>query len=122
MGITQTQSKEYELQEPSSLSKTGMDYRTWLQQRKRQSESNDSQDAMGSKYDNFEATRKTNSTILEESSKAEDDESVIENRAHHRPTNSKINPMLLLTNTDQTINMKTNIKDYQDTVLSKLKI
>jgi hypothetical protein len=116
MGHTQNQSKEHEMQEPNLLSKTGMDYRTWLQQRKKQSEFNDSEDAMGSK---FEITRKTNSTILEESSKAEDDESIIENRAHHRPANSKINPMLLLTNTDQPMYIKANIKDYQDTISGK---
>lgn len=89
-----------------------MDYRTWLQQRKRQNDSReDTEDGLGSK---FEITRKTNSTILEESSKAEDDdESILETKPHHRPTNSKkINPMLLLTNTDQTMQIKSGLRDY----------
>jgi len=71
----QSDSKEYSANDSNSLSKTGMDYRTWLQQRKRQSDFNNSEEALGSK---FEITRKTNSTIIEESSKAEDDDSVIE--------------------------------------------
>lgn len=90
------------------LSKTGMDYRTWLQQRKQRAEMDNSEDAMGSK---FEITRKTNSTILEESSKAEDDDSIIKLENRHeevpKPTHvskksDPINPMLLLTNTEQT--------------------
>ena len=84
-----------------------MDYRAWLQQRKEKDNScDDTDDALGSK---FEITKKTNSTILEESSKAEDDEdSILEKvKPHHRPTNSKtINPMLLLTNTEHTIHIK----------------
>lgn len=92
-----------------------MDYRAWLQQRKREDGScDDTDDALGSK---FEITKKTNSTILEESSKAEDDEESILERVkpHHRATNSKtINPMLLLTNTEQTIHIKSGNRDLSN--------
>ena len=44
MEQSQAECKDYDLNDSSSLSKTGMDYRTWLQQRKRQSEANDSED------------------------------------------------------------------------------
>jgi hypothetical protein len=96
---------------PEFISKTGMDYRTWLQHHKKQIEQTNESDCLGSK---FEITRKTNSTILEESSKAEeDDDSAIHDRPHHRPTNSKtINPMLLLTNTDQTMCLKHAGREY----------
>ena len=85
-----------------------MDYRTWMNQRKY----DEPDEAHGSK---FEMTRKTNSTILEESSKAEEEEEsiVANNNPKHRSTNSKtINPMLLMTNTDNTMRAKSGLKDY----------
>ena len=88
--------------------KRTMDYRTWMNQRKY----DEPDEAFGSK---FEVTRKTNSTILEESSKAEEeDESIlVNNKPKHRSTNSKtINPMLLMTNTDKTMRTKSGLKDY----------
>ncbi|CAI2379017.1 unnamed protein product [Moneuplotes crassus] len=96
---TSNQSSHNLFNNSRSFSRTGMDYRTWLQQRKKQDQEDISEDALGSK---FELTRKTNSTILEESSKAEDDDSVIEKPTHRQKKSNTINPMLLLTTSDQT--------------------
>lgn len=108
---TQVKFEDDKLSTSNYISKTGMDYRTWLQNRKQEENKDDSECALGSK---FEITRKTNSTILEESSKAEEDEeSVLEKKPHHRATNSKtINPMLLMTNNEQTMQLRTKDKPY----------